>query len=259
GLLVNVTTACQSIYQLNHTDCDPLCSFRGFLLHGLTGLMYHTLLIQALYRLFVNVFATRRFLQSKKFTLIIVIVQWLLSNTFGLPIFFAGRIRYQAGSRICLVSLNDISGFFYLAVWIYLVPVSLLTLIYAMIVRHVTINAFSNTNRQAIFQRRQQKREIQLVRRILILVTMLIVIGIPYCSFWLHTWCTGLSPPYAERLSYIFIAFGYGASMLYILVSTSKVRNILIDIYNKRYRGRRVECANITNTQAIQMTVQCNT
>ncbi|CAF5129648.1 unnamed protein product, partial [Rotaria sp. Silwood1] len=61
--MINITCACQAVYQLIGDANDPLCSFRGFLLHGLSGLLYHTLCVQALHRLFVNVFATRRFLQ----------------------------------------------------------------------------------------------------------------------------------------------------------------------------------------------------
>ncbi|CAF0875672.1 unnamed protein product [Adineta steineri] len=75
GIIVNVTCCCQAIYQLTSDGNDKLCSFRGFLLHAGAGLLYQTLCVQALHRLFVVVFATRRYLRSTKVMASITIIQ----------------------------------------------------------------------------------------------------------------------------------------------------------------------------------------
>ena len=104
GLLSNIICGSQAIYQLVSDGNDHLCVLRGYLLYSSTGLLYHTLCVQAVHRLFVIVLGTRRYLQTKKVIAMIVFAQWTVSGCFVLPIFLSGRIRYNSGSRICLVS-----------------------------------------------------------------------------------------------------------------------------------------------------------
>jgi hypothetical protein len=106
GLIANVTCMCQSIYQMIDVGNDVLCSVRGFILQAGTGLLYHTLCVQAFHRLMVTVYSTRRSLQTRNFYIFVVVLQWLISCTFGLPFLLTGGIKYQAGSRICQVFTN---------------------------------------------------------------------------------------------------------------------------------------------------------
>ena len=110
GFLANLVCIIQAIYQLLDLGHDRLCSIRGLVLHTSTGIFYHTLCVQALYRLFVTVYSTRRYLQTVRFTISIVVVQWIFSTTFGLPIYFTNRIQYEPGSRMCQVEVKDYVG-----------------------------------------------------------------------------------------------------------------------------------------------------
>ncbi len=103
GFITNIIYASQAIYQMLSDTPDILCPFRGFLLHCSTGLFCHTLYIQTLYRLFVTVFAQRRYLQSKRVIMSIVMIQWFISITFAIPILLLGRIKFQADGQICQV------------------------------------------------------------------------------------------------------------------------------------------------------------
>lgn len=106
GLLANIACISQAIYQLLDVGNDRLCAVRGLLLQAGTGVLYHTLCVQAFYRLFVTVYSTRRYLQSKQFIGLMVLIQWIFSASFGLPALFMDRITYQAGSRICQVCVK---------------------------------------------------------------------------------------------------------------------------------------------------------
>jgi len=108
GLIINVIYASQSVYQMLGDTPDVLCVFRGFLLNCSTGLFYHTLCIQALYRLFVTVYAHRRSLQSKYVIGSTIIIQWLISIIFAIPILLMGRIKFQIEVPICQVFVQKI-------------------------------------------------------------------------------------------------------------------------------------------------------
>ena len=112
GLIANMTCICQAIYQLMNIGNDKLCTIRGFLLQVGTGLLYHTLCVQALHRLFVTVYSKRQYLQTRRFNIFMVVIQWIFSATFGLPILLTGRITYYAGSRICQVKAKKYIGYF---------------------------------------------------------------------------------------------------------------------------------------------------
>ncbi len=108
GLIANITCISQAVYQLIDLGNDTLCAIRGLFLQAGTGVLYHTLCVQALHRLFVTVYSTRRYLQTVRFNIYMVVVQWVFSATFGLPFFLTGRITYQPGSRICQVKFKDL-------------------------------------------------------------------------------------------------------------------------------------------------------
>jgi hypothetical protein len=105
GLIVNIVYASQALYQLIGDGNDRLCAFRGLLIHDTCGLLYHTFCVQAFYRLLTTISIQERYLRSKCVIIFIVFIQWLISFTFGLPILLTGRIKYQAGSRVCQVDL----------------------------------------------------------------------------------------------------------------------------------------------------------
>jgi hypothetical protein len=94
GLIANVVCISQAVYQLLDFGND-------------TGALYHTLCVQALHRLFVTVYSTRRSLQTTRCSIYMIIVQWIFSATFGLPMLLTKRITYQPGSRICQVQIRD--------------------------------------------------------------------------------------------------------------------------------------------------------
>ncbi|CAF4122673.1 unnamed protein product, partial [Adineta steineri] len=169
GIIVNVTCCCQAIYQLTSDGNDKLCSFRGFLLHAAAGLLYQTLCVQALHRLFVVVCATRRYLRSTKVIAFITIIQWLLSITFGIPALVIGRIVYQSGSRICQASLNDLIIFLYLAMFIYFCPLTIIALIYIRIVHFTKQNSFTTNIQHSPADQHRQRRELRFIRRLLII------------------------------------------------------------------------------------------
>ena len=127
GLLANIVCISQAIYQLMNVGPDPLCAVRGLLLQAGTGLLYHTLCVQALYRLFVTVYSTRRALQTRNFIVFLMAMQWVISGIFGLPMLLMDRIKYHQGSRICqvdgflpflsLISLASALGFPRRQIW----------------------------------------------------------------------------------------------------------------------------------------------
>ncbi|CAF1260742.1 unnamed protein product [Adineta steineri] len=232
GIIVNVTCGCQAIYQLTSDGNDKLCSFRGFLLHTAAGLLYQTLCVQALHRLFVVVFATRRYLRSTKVMASITIIQWLLSITFGIPALIVGRIVYQSGSRICQASLTDLTIFLYLAMFIYFCPLTIIVLIYIRIVHFTKQHSFTTNIQHSPADQYRQRRELRFIRRLLIIVGVIFFMSFPYLIFFLRAqfFPHAESLPYAQRVSYVSLSFGFSMWMLLNLLFTDQIITFIVQI-----------------------------
>ncbi len=80
-------------------------------------------------------------------------------------------------------------------------------------------------------------------------VIALFIMGFPYLLFFLIIqFSYSPTPPYAQRISFMFISFGQGISMLLCLINTDNVRKCLINGIRKmkrRRRQRRVQCVSV--------------
>ncbi|CAF3293771.1 unnamed protein product [Rotaria sp. Silwood2] len=248
NLIINFACGSQAFYQLASDGNDRLCELRGFFIHLGTSLLYHTLCVQALHRLFVTVLARQRYLQSTRVIIFLVILQWLMSLGLCLPMLLTGHIVYHPKSRICQVAMSDLFVLLGLAVFVYLCPLIWIGIVYIQIVRYAKYN-ISITIRRCLVQK--QQREVRLIRRILTLFGILLIMGFPYFVFFLMVQFTqSPAPSYGLRLSFVFLSFGYGICSLLNLLYTDDVRkNILnrINICRCHNRQARVQCVNTIN------------
>ncbi|CAF0727905.1 unnamed protein product [Adineta steineri] len=244
GFIINTIYASQAIYQMISDSSDVLCIFRGFLLHSSTGLFYQSLCIQAIYRLFVTVFAQRRNLQSKYVIIPIIVIQWIISSTFGIPILLMKRLQFQETGRICQVPINDIFGFMYLATFIYFLPVTGIIFIYIAILKYTKRSLIIANVRQLGLEQTRYRRELRFIKRILILISIIFITGVPYLTFFLQV-NIGQSPmpSYGHRISFMFLSCGQGLVMLLAIFYADDVRKSLRNILLQKLpwiRGRRI-------------------
>ena len=117
---------------------------------------------------------------------------------------------------------------------IFLIPLLIIVSIYIHIVMYMKTNPFSGTNRPQIFGQRRQKSELRLIRRILMLVVILFVLGFPYSAFFvLIQFRVIVTYTYIPRISYLFITFGQSTSMLMNIITTDPIRKSLISMLNR--------------------------
>lgn len=124
-------------------------------------------------------------------------------------------------------------------------------------------HTFPTNDRQRRAERRRQRREIRLYCRILLLVGILFIMGVPYCIFFFLSMINGFSPapPYADRICFLSITMGYSASTLLSLVYTDDVRRIFMHFISgerqnrMRRRHRRIHCTTTLIMRPIQTNI----
>jgi hypothetical protein len=127
--------------------------------------------------------------------------------------------------------------------------------IYIRVVTYIKQNLFATVIHSNIFERQRQQRELLILRRIIMPVILLFIMGFPYIIFFLITQFTHLPvSPYAQRICFMFISFGQGSSMLLCLINADGVRKYLIKTIRKMKRRRRRE--RVQRINIIQLSLQ---
>ena len=144
--------------------------------------------------------------------------------------------------------MNDIYGSVYLGIWIYILPLTIIIGIYIRVIIYIKHHSFSSIMSRNIFEQQRQKRELCILRRIIILVIVLFTMGFPYLLFFIIIQFGHLStPPYTQRICYMFISFGHGICMLFCLINTDNVRKYLFNTIRKLKRRKRQRRAQVIN------------
>lgn len=245
SLLMNTTTASQAIYMLLGSGGYPriLCSIRGYLIQSGTGLIYFGAVLQSLHRLFVTVFARHNWLKSKSLFLLLVVFQWTSALTLSLPMTPMTAVPYQETESICQGSMLDWKTILYLMGLLYFCPLIGLGVSYYAILRHVSGNTFAG--RRSLERRDRWKKEIRTLIRIVLPVSVLLGLGLPYLGFLVYTQITQSIPSFAYHVSFIFITLGQGIVPWINIVLTDHVKKELTRLLIRTQRVYPVIASNV--------------
>jgi hypothetical protein len=141
--------------------------------------------------------------------------------------------------------MDDTLIWIYFGSIIYLIPLPLLVLIYLRIVKYMRTRPDLIANHSLWAVQRRLQREHRFLRRLVILVFTLYTVGFPYLTFFcLYKFHVIQLPPYALRVSYMFITFGQGVSMLINLITTEDIMKSMI---NPVFHGNQIQPINTIN------------
>ena len=212
-------------------DEDSLCLFRGFVGYIVTSLQNYSYLIQSIYRYLIVVYPTRLSFQSIKFQMFLIISTWIWGILCPIPYLLTNSIQYDVENEICQMKMRLSFLNAYNALSVYCIPISLTIFIYFKLVRYVhRISQNINSTNHII----RARRELKMVRRILILIIGVATIGFPYAIFVFLSFFTN-PPKYNFRIAYIFVNASLAFVIIALLQFNQPIKTFLI---NKIYRRR---------------------
>lgn len=156
---------------------DSLCSVRAYLYHSTIAAVHYSFILQAVQRYCkvrgITAFNTR----SRQIWL--VLTQWILNFTVTLPAFVTGNMTKMISDNFCFVSLTRLDFIISMAAISYILPDITLSVIYKSLVRYVR-NVSSRVGGQ---NQIQMRRDLTMVRRIVLLNLQLALVGLPIVTF----------------------------------------------------------------------------
>ena len=190
---------------------DFFCSFRGYMGYATCSILNCSYLLQAIYRFIRIVYPTRMIYQSAKFQLILICLTWIFGIFYPIGFLFTNEIVYNVDNQICQLRLYLSFPIIYMANFAYLTPVALTMIIYLKLVFYVKRMTERVTPVNTLYR---AKRELKMVRRTVILVSILIIYCFPYATFIFLSFFIQI-PKYHFRISYVFI----DASYLFVIIT----------------------------------------
>jgi hypothetical protein len=203
---------------------DLLCVFRAYLVYVAYFSQYYSYLLQAIYRYIIIVYSTRISWQSTRFQASLIALKWVFSFVYPFPFLFTGHIIYLPNSQICQVPVGFSLPIMYNSTVVYLIPVTCIILIYVKFVLYVRHMSKRVTPANTLFR---AQRELRMVRRIVMLVTFLVMSGLPYMIFIFISFIT--SPPkYYLRIAYLSIDVSLAFVTTVMFETTPSVKNTML-------------------------------
>ncbi|CAF1090787.1 unnamed protein product [Adineta steineri] len=209
---------------------DSFCIFRSYIGYVFCAGQFYSYLLQANYRYMTAVYPSRLLWQSKRLQIFLIGLSWIFAFVFTIPHMLTSEIQYYIDDQLCELPLHLSFISIYNIVCIYLIPMNGIIFIYFKLIQYV-----KEINRRVtpanVLSR--AKRELQMVKRIVILVSIELTLGIPYTIFLLMGFINQ-PPKYSIRIAFSFV----DVSLLFIMIAlfqfTDPIKTIVMKKFNRR-------------------------
>ena len=199
---------------------DDLCNFRGYFGYATCSIQNASYLLQALYRYLLVVHRSRVLFRTLKFQLLLILATWLFGLLYPLVFMFNGELVYNVDNQICQLPVHLSFSIIYMASFAYITPVSLTMVVYVKLVRYVHRMSRNVVPANTISR---AERELKMVRRTVILVSILIILCFPYALFIFLSFVTSI-PKYHFRIVSIFLDVAYLFMIVAVFLFTDSLK-----------------------------------
>ena len=159
---------------------DVSCRWRGYLSYASICGATYSYLIQAVSRLFFTVFATKHpWMVSFKMHRLLIFIHWFVCFTLPLPAVITNDIYFRPG-KMCWVPMSHFIHVVYSIMISYVLPIIAIIILYIYIYR--TIKNVQK-RREFLHNTTHEKRDLDVLRNILIFLGIYILGGVPTLIF----------------------------------------------------------------------------
>ncbi len=196
------------------------------------------------------VYSSYTWLQLYWYYIIAGPIQLIIASVLLCPVLVWHDVCYLPTEYLCFIPFLHIRGILWAIANAYVVPLLAVSLIYV----RVMIFIHNHSNNQTIKVRRRQEKNLLAMRRIMITVGMLLVIGIPSLVLLLMTMISGIEHSLNYRIQWITSGITMTGLSIITSIFNPEVKRILL----RRWRSNRVECivGNIENSIRLKTAVR---
>jgi hypothetical protein len=192
------------------------------------------------------VFYRRKTLHSFPLYLLLVPIESLFGVVSISPVLLRGDVIYLPSEYYCQTPFTNIPAISYIAVRLFLLPLLFITLVYIYLLRHVRqSNSLSRTPSDTYIKRsRQDKRDLVVIRRLLLMLSVLILLGLPSVIFLTILMITGYLIPVTYRIGWLSVSCSL-VFLAYMLIQlTSPLRKTVRRLFRLNQIPSKINVRN---------------
>ncbi|CAF4463202.1 unnamed protein product [Rotaria sp. Silwood2] len=185
---------------------NRFCMSSAFVFYGGCALLYYSYVIEAMQRFARVVLYDYRWLHKRRVQLLFIIFQWLfcILGTF-MPLFITNQLQYDIYMNMCIIPIRSSGWTMYYAIFCYTLPLVLIVIFYHHLIQYIiTVRSRVSACRISGSVVVTAQRQLTLIQRVIVLVSILIAGGLPYIAFiFMGFW---MDPPvYQFRISFLCV------------------------------------------------------
>ncbi|CAF1330071.1 unnamed protein product [Adineta steineri] len=237
----------------NQSFDSSWCIFSGYLVLVTLSMLYMNFLNQAFYRLIRIVYYQNRWFQSLKLYIMLPLIEIIILTVILLCVAIPlNAVTYLPNDYFCYATFTNIPGILSVASIVYMGPFCCILFIYI----HITRFIHQQRNIQTLVVKQRQSRDLLVTQRILIIVSLLLILGIPGMTLIFMFIITGQEHPLLARIAFFPVSVSQAGLSVALLFSIPQLKNIVLNLrttntvmpVNQTARGT-VQMRTITGTQ----------
>lgn len=185
---------------------SSFCIPSAFVFYSGCAFLYYSYVMQAVQRFSRIVLHDYRWLHKRRIQFLFIIFQWIfcILGTF-IPLGTTDELKYDVYMNMCIIPIRSNGWTMYYAIFCYSIPLMLLAFFYHRLIQYILtarrrVSACLISGSVVVAAQRQ----LTLIRRVIALVGILTVSGLPYCIFILMGFW--MDPPiYQFRISFLCV------------------------------------------------------
>jgi hypothetical protein len=215
---------CYGIYDHLHPSIsfdDYYCQVRSYVNYVFICGFYYSCALQATFRLFRVVFSKHKILQSCRVFSIVAIVQWIIPIFYILAYFLSKDFEYQPDISSCWLSFKNIRALSIAMAFVYGSPLIMMSLIYVCIIRYIRQTVHTEQIRH-----NANKRDLIVVKRIILLVLIAMGIGIPTACILIIYMITNYLTSLAYHIQGLSLTTGLVVQSIVLAFISPQIREV---------------------------------
>ncbi|CAF1430150.1 unnamed protein product [Adineta steineri] len=155
---------------------------------------------------------------------------WICGIIYPIPLILTNQIQYHVNDQTCQMPLIFSFITIFNVTYAYLLPMGSIILLYWKMVRYV--HEISQRVLPVNTVLRAQ-RDLKMIRRIVMLVSILVALGLPYTIFVFMSFFT-TPPKYSFRIAFIFVDVSLASVMIVLFQFTEPLKTSIMKMIRTR-------------------------
>ncbi|CAF0952450.1 unnamed protein product [Adineta steineri] len=222
---MNIRSILGDLY--NQSFDSSWCILSGYLSLVLVGMLSWNFLNQAFYRLIRIVYFQNRRFQSLKLYIVLPVIELIITTSIFLCVLLPlNGVTYSPNDYFCCATFTNIPGMLSLSFVAYICPLCCILFIYI----HITRFIHHQGNIPTLIIKQRQSRDLLIMRRILVIVSLLLLLGMPALILVTMFIITGEENPILIRISYFSASVSQIGLSVALVFSIPQLKNIILNL-----------------------------